>query len=662
MSTPVKRIKALRKQLHQHNHSYYILDDPTITDGEYDKLFRELLDLEEEYPEHNDPTSPTVVVGAPLPPDIDGIRHAEPMLSLSNAFNADELRAFDKRVRKVIKDDLTYVCEPKMDGLALNIQYVDGKLHKAATRGDGEVGEDVTHALAKDAFLVQAVPQHISVMGNVELRGEVFMTDGSFNAYNNLRVSKGKKPTANPRNAAAGLLRKKTVDTDLEYPLLFCLYGMSTVGRPENQMIMFADMSAQGAWVNPQIQTFDNIEEVIEYCDSLEEVRTELGYPVDGVVVKVNDFAQQDKLGALSRTPNWATAYKFTAQDATTVLESVDFQVGRTGAITPVGRLEPVHVGGVTVSNVTLHNMDEIDRLGLKIGDTVIVERAGDVIPKITQVVSTTDTSKHVHPLTECPVCRSPVEKDPEAAVLRCTGSFTCPAQTKAAITHFVSRKAMDVDGIGQVAVDRLIDQGVIKTVADLYSPMMSVETLSPITGSKNAQKVLVNLEKAKRPTLQRFLYALGIRHTGEGTSKRLANHFHTLDAVMAATQEELASVGDIGPISAKSIHTFFRNPDTRQAVEQLLEYGVQPMNVVVEHTPKPLSGEIWVLTGTLENHKREDIKEQLEALGATVAKAVTAKTTRVLVGANAGTKANKAKELGTPMISEAELPKYIHL
>ena len=661
MTSPVKRIKALRKQLHQHNHAYYILDDPTITDGEYDKLFRELLDLEEEYPEYNDPTSPTVTVGAPLPPEIEGVKHAEPMLSLANAFSADELRGFDKRVRKVIQDDITYVCEPKMDGLALNIQYVDGKLHKAATRGDGEVGEDVTHALVRDAFLVQAVPQHVSMMGNVELRGEVFMSDGSFKAYNDYRVSKGKKPTVNPRNAAAGLLRKKIVDTDLEYPLLLCLYGMSTAGRPESQMMLFAEMSAQGSWINPQIQTFDNIEEVIEYCGTLEGVRADLGYPVDGVVVKINDFAQQDKLGALSRTPNWAIAYKFPAQDATTTLVSVDFQVGRTGAITPVGRLEPVHVGGVTVSNVTLHNMDEIERLGLKTGDTVTVQRAGDVIPKITQVVSTTDSSTPIRPLTECPVCRAPVEKDPEAAVLRCTGSFTCPAQTKAAIAHFVARKAMDVDGIGQVAVDKLIDQSVIMTVADLYGPVMSKETLSPILGKKNTEKVLVNLEKSKRPTLQRFLYALGIRHTGEGTSKRLANHFRTLHAVMTATQEELESVVDIGPISAKSIHTFFRNPDTRQAVEKLLEYGVQPMDVVVEHTPKPLSGEIWVLTGTLENHKREDIKEQLEALGATVAKSVTAKTTRVLVGANAGTKAVQAKELGTPMISETDLPKYLH-
>lgn len=661
MKSPIKRIKDLRKQLHHHNHLYYNLDDPEITNSEYDKLFRELLDLETEYPDQADPTSPTETVGAPLSDTEDGVRHAEPMLSLSNAFDADELRDFDKKVRKTIKEDLTYVCEPKMDGLAINVQYLNGKIYKAATRGDGEVGEDVTRTVLKESNLVYAVPEHIPSKGQVELRGEVFMTDGCFNAYNEERVSQGKKPTANPRNAAAGLLRRKTKETNLEYPLMFCLYGRGGDDRPEDQMTMLADMATCGAWINPQIQSFGNIEDVIDYCTMLEKSRADLGYPVDGVVVKINDFRQQAALGALSRTPNWATAYKFTAEEAITTLESVDFQVGRTGALTPVGRLTPVQVGGVTVSNVTLHNMEEIERLGVMIGDKIMIQRAGDVIPKVMQVTETTVESVPVVVPTTCPVCGSLAVKDPDAAVLRCTGSLTCPAQIKAAISHFVSRKAMDVDGIGDVVVDKLLQQGTVKTVADLYSFDRLKEALSSIVGNKNSEKIVANLEKSMRPTLQRFLYALGIRHTGEGTSKRLANHFRSLEAVMEASKEDLESVVDIGPISAASIHTFFRNPDTRKAVDDLLEHGVWPMNVVHENTPKPLQGEIWVLTGTLENITRDNLKEQLESLGATVAKSVTTKTTRVVVGSNPGSKADKAKQLGIPAIGESDIPKYVN-
>lgn len=657
---PKKRVTELRTLLNQHNHAYYTLDTPTITDGEYDKLFRELLDLEVEYPELADPTSPTEIVGAPLPTEAVGVKHAAPMLSLANAFNVEELRAFDKKVRKVVKGDLSYVCEPKMDGVALNLQYLDGKLHKAATRGDGETGEDVTSAVQSDASTVGGLPYIVPFKGLVELRGEVFMSDAAFTAYNLERASQGKPLATNPRNAAAGLLRRKTKQSILKHPLTFCFYGSHGITRIPNQKMLLSDVAALGAWTNPQIQSFTSIEGAIDYCSVLEGARPTLGYPVDGLVIKVNDFDQQAQLGTLSRTPNWAIAYKFAAAEAITTLESVDFQVGRTGALTPVARLTPVQVGGVTVSNATLHNMEEIERLGVRIGDTVSVQRAGDVIPKITHVVKTSKKSKVIPTPTTCPECGSPATKDPTGPLIRCVSSMTCPAQTKAAILHFTSRKAMDIKGIGHTAVTTLLGHCVIQTSADLYRLRVEKDMLGFFLGERNAYKAVEAIEKSKHPTLQRFLYALGIRHTGEGTSKRLAEHFRTLEAVMAASTEELASVVDIGPISAASIHAFFREYATLEEVKRLLAHGVTPQPMPSADTPTPLSGEIWVLTGSLEHTTRDNLKEQLETLGATVAKSVTAKTTRVVVGANAGTKAKKAQELNIPTINETELDQYL--
>jgi len=658
-----KRISELRELLNQHNHLYYTLDDPIITDAEYDLLYRELFSLEATHPELVTPDSPTMTVGAPLTPDMKEVTHGTPMLSLANAFNEGELVAFDQRVRKTIQGEYTYVCEPKMDGLALNLQYRNGELHRAATRGDGTTGEDVTHHAQAEAFVISGIPMQIPYRGEVELRGEVFMTTSGFIRYNDHRVTQGKAPTVNARNAAAGLLRRKEPYTDTEsHPLTFCLYAGHGFEGILGQIEFFAEASTWGMWINPQIHHTPSIKEVIEYCATLEQSRTDLGYEIDGVVIKVNAFDQQAQLGSLSRTPNWAIAYKFPAQDAETVLASVDFQVGRTGVLTPVGRLVPVHVGGVTVSNVTLHNMDEILRLGVHVGQTVVVQRAGDVIPKIVGVrpPAIQGTQVTIKAPTKCPICHSPVEKDPDTVAVRCTGGLICPAQVKESIVHFVSRKAMDIDGLGPVTIDNLLKHSVIRDISDIYDGLLKGKTLELWLGDKTAIKVRSVIAASRKPTLQRFLYALGIRNTGEGTSKRLAEHFRTLEAVRHATIAELKSIVDIGPISALSIYAFFNNPASLNILQKLEQGGVHPQALILNDAAQPLKGEIWVLTGTLEHHAREDVKVQLESLGAKVASSVTTKTTRVLIGANAGSKAKKAKELSIPTVSESDLSKYL--
>ena len=655
------RLDALREQLHQHSYRYYVLDDPNIPDAEYDRLFRELQDIEQQHPEWRSDDSPSQRVGGEPLSAFSQVRHETPMLSLDNVFSEQELRDFDRRVRSRLDDGQAfhYACEPKLDGIAVSLLYVDGVLVRGATRGDGRVGEDIT----RNVRTVDSIP--LKLQGHdwpaeLEVRGEIYLPRQGFEALNARAREEGSKTFVNPRNAAAGSLRQLDSRITASRPLEMCCYGVvvGEEGLFESHSGALAQLKRWGFLISAELAVVADIDGCLAYYEQLLSRRDQLAFDIDGIVFKVDELALQQQLGFVSRAPRWGIAHKFPAQEEVTVLRDVEFQVGRTGAVTPVAKLEPVFVGGVTVSNATLHNLDEIQRLGVKLGDTVIVRRAGDVIPQIVQVVSERrpDNAQDIVIPQACPVCASPLERAPGEAVLRCTGGLVCAAQRKEGIKHFASRKAMDIDGLGDKLVEQMVEAGLIDSVADLFRLQLSQLTALERMGEKSAQNLLAALDKAKNTTLPRFLFALGIREVGEATAGNLARHFVTLDALMAADEEQLLAVDDVGPIVASHIHSFFATDHNREIIRQLREQGVNWPEEQVEQGEQALAGQTWVLTGNLESMTRSDAKEKLQALGAKVAGSVSAKTDCVAAGANAGSKLKKAEELGVKVIDEAAL------
>ncbi|BBW91976.1 DNA ligase [Pseudoalteromonas sp. PS1M3] len=657
-----EQINHLRTLLEQHNYNYYVLDTPSIPDAEYDRLLRELSALETQNPEFLSADSPTQKVGGAALSKFEQVAHQVPMLSLDNAFSEDEFTGFNRRIKERLMstDELTFCCEPKLDGLAVSIIYRDGVLVQAATRGDGFTGENIT----QNVKTIRNVP--LKLRGDypkeLEVRGEVFMDSAGFEKLNNEAQKRGEKVFVNPRNAAAGSLRQLDSKITAKRPLMFYAYSTGLVADgsiPEDHFQQLEKLTDWGLPLCPETKLVEGPQAALDYYDDILTRRSELKYEIDGVVIKVNKKALQERLGFVARAPRWAIAYKFPAQEEVTQLLDVEFQVGRTGAITPVARLEPVFVGGVTVSNATLHNGDEIARLGVKVGDTVIIRRAGDVIPQITQVVlerRPTDARDIVFP-SACPICDSHVEKVEGEAVARCTGGLVCPAQRKQAIKHFASRKALDIDGLGDKIVDQLVDRELIKTPADLFilkqGHFESLERMGP----KSAKNLVTALNEAKATTLAKFLYSLGIREAGEATAQNLANHFLTLESIISASVESLTQVSDVGDIVASHVRGFFDEEHNLAVVNALIEQGVHwPALSAPSEDEQPLAGLTYVLTGTLNTLNRNDAKARLQQLGAKVSGSVSAKTDALVAGEKAGSKLTKAQDLGIDVLTEDDL------
>ncbi|AEG93187.1 NAD-dependent DNA ligase LigA [Ramlibacter tataouinensis] len=675
-----ERIDALRELLHHHAHRYYVLDDPEIPDAEYDRLLRELQALEEEHPELLTPDSPTRRVGGKPLEGFAKVRHKVPMLSIRTEtdIEATGARNFDARVRRELglaeaDPPVEYVAELKFDGLAVNLRYEHGRLVQAATRGDGQVGEDVTQNI-RTIGQVPLQLQGRDAPAVLEVRGEVYMRRDDFEELNEqqrekiARGAKNEKTFVNPRNAAAGAVRQLDPAITRQRPLSFYAYGWGEITPPEQGGPAFEThhqvLQALKAWGLPlssRTRVAQGADELIAYHQEVGRIRDQLPFDIDGVVYKVNSLALQRRLGFVTREPRWAVAHKFPAQEQLTTVESIDVYVGRTGKLTPVARLAPVFVGGVTVTNATLHNEDEARRKDVRMGDTVIVRRAGDVIPEVVAVV--VDKRTHASPPfampSRCPVCGSEAVREEGEVDHRCTGGLFCGAQRKQALLHFAQRRAMDIEGLGEKLVDQLVDGGVIKTLPDLYRMGLASLTALERMGEKSAQNLLAGLERSKSTTLPRFLFALGIRHVGESTARDLARHFGRLHAIMDAGVDQLLQVPDVGPVVAESIHTFFQQPHNREVVEQLQKPPPDGCGVHWEETEPaaaavlPLAGKTVVLTGTLPTLGREEAKELLEAAGAKVAGSVSKKTSYVVAGAEAGSKLDKARELGVPVLDE---------
>ncbi len=656
------RIAQLRDDINHHNYRYYILDDPEITDSEYDRLLRELQDLEQHYPDLITPDSPTQRVGAAPLESFSEVKHRIPMLSLGNAFNNEEVLDFDRRARERLDVEvIDYAVEPKLDGLAISLRYENGVLVQAGTRGDGTTGEDVT----LNVRTIDTIP--LRLVGDdypqvLEVRGEIIMNKAGFEKLNRQRREQGEKEFVNPRNAAAGSLRQLDPRITAARPLSFFSYGVGEVlgGRLEDRhSAIIKQLQGWGLRINPESKVVKGVQGCLDYYQQIQEKRDSLPYEIDGVVFKVDSIAQQERLGFVARAPRWAIARKFPAQEEMTVVEGIDVQVGRTGALTPVARLQPVFVGGVTVSNATLHNQDEIDRLDVRVGDTVIVRRAGDVIPQIVSVVRSRRQGrprKFKMP-THCPVCGSATERIEGEAKTFCTGGLYCEAQRKEMIKHFASRRALDIEGLGEKLVEQLVDAELVRDPADLYS--LNEAQLSGLErmAEKSAQNILAALEKSKQTTLARFIYALGIHNVGETTAQTLAQHFATLEQLMTADEESLQAVPDVGPIVAHSIVTFFAQPHNREVIDKLLAAGLHwPEVEIKSEDALPLKGKTFVLTGTLTQMSRHDAKAALQALGAKVSGSVSKKTDYVVVGENPGSKVTKAEQLGIEILSESEL------
>lgn len=662
----IKRAEELRFTLDEHNYRYYVQDDPGIPDAEYDRLFRELQKLEADYPELAFDDSPTQRVGSSAQTSFEEVIHRLPMLSLDNAFSEDELMDFDRRVRERLgrDEDIEYVCEPKLDGLAVSLHYEHGSLVRAATRGDGYAGEDITANIRT----IPSVPLRLrgnNVPDLVEVRGEVYMPKAGFEALNNRLAGRGEKTFVNPRNAAAGSLRQKNSKVTAKRPLEMCAYSVAVTDEsllPDTQWESLQQVQRWGFRINPEMRKAQGASKCLAAYEELMQKREELPYEIDGIVFKVNRQDYQEALGFVSRAPRWAIAQKFPAQEELTVIEDVEFQVGRTGAVTPVARLKPVFVGGVTVSNATLHNMDEIQRLDVHIGDTVFIRRAGDVIPKVVKVVAEKRpaNAKTVELPKQCPVCESDVIQIEGEVVARCSGGLFCPAQRKEAIRHYASRKALDIEGLGDKWIDILVDQGMVKTVADIYH--LTVKDLNRLErmGDKSASNLVAAIDAARQPVLWRFLYAMGIREVGEATAKSLASHFGTLEAVAEAKEESLITVPDVGPIVAGHIRSFFEQAHNRETLKALRNAGVEWQEEPITVSPKPLQGETWVLTGALSELTRDEAKEKLEALGAKVAGSVSKKTSCVVAGEAAGSKLAKAEQLGVKVLDESGLLTFL--
>ena len=664
-----KRISILREQLNSYSHQYYILDAPSVPDAEYDRLYRELETLEKEYPETITADSPTQKVGAEPLSSFSQITHEMPMLSLDNAMNEDELIDFERKVKDRLKGRLTsdeaieYACEPKLDGLAVSILYENGQLVQAATRGDGATGENIT----LNVRTIKNVP--LSLRGDdyperLEVRGEIYIPKAGFEKLNQDARENDGKVFANPRNAAAGSLRQLDSRITAKRPLELCAYSIGVVSEefilPNKHEEILQRMKHWGLKINSDMAVVKGIQACVNYFAEMGQKRDSLDYDIDGIVFKINDLDLQQQLGFVARAPRWAIAAKFPAQEEMTVLEGVDFQVGRTGALTPVARLKPVHVAGVMVSNATLHNMDEIERLGVKVGDTVIIRRAGDVIPQVVSVVMDRrpyDASNIVMPLT-CPVCDSHVEKIEGEAVARCSGGLYCGAQRKEAIKHFASRKALDIDGLGDKLVEQLVDAGLINSFDDLFHLQLEDVANLERMAEKSASKLLVALENSKSTTLGRFLYSLGIREVGVTTAQNLADHFGFLQRIQDADEATLLAVPDVGEIVAKHLLSFFSEPHNQTIIEQLIKAGLswvesEPVSAD-EAAELPLAGQVYVITGTLSEMGRDDAKFYLQALGAKVTGSVSAKTDCLLAGEKAGSKLTKAEGLGIEVLDEA--------
>lgn len=662
--TLAERVQELHKLLHEANHAYYVMDDPSIPDAQYDRLFHELKDIEADSPEYFSPDSPTQRVGAAPLSQFEQVTHEVAMLSLDNAFNSDDLADFDKRLKKlvVLKDGIAeYACEPKLDGIAVSLLYENGILVRAATRGDGSVGENITQNIKT----VSSIPLKLMGSGHpdvLEVRGEVYMPKAGFDAFNAHAIANDEKPFVNPRNAAAGSLRQLDSKITASRPLEFCCYSLGRVegtDMPNKHSEILNQFAHWGFKTNPESKVVKGVEGLLEYYEQLEAKRNQLAYEIDGIVYKINDIELQKTLGFTGRAPRWAIARKFPAQEEMTLLEDVEFQVGRTGAVTPVARLTPVFVGGVTVSNATLHNMDEVERLNVCIGDTVIIRRAGDVIPQIVKVVlEKRPASAQAITLPElCPVCESHVERIEDEAVARCTGGLVCAAQRKEAIKHFASRKALDIDGLGDKIVEQLVDEEKIKSFLDLYrlkhDDIANLERM----GDKSAQNLLAAIETSKTTTFAKFLYALGIREVGVATAQNLVNHFLDIRTLVKADFDALIEVEDVGPIVAKYILQFFSEPHNQAIIDGLLNIGIHwPTIEQKSEAEQPLLGKTFVVTGTLSSMGRDQAKQYLQSLGAKVAGSVSAKTSGLIAGEKAGSKLTKAQDLGVDIFDESAL------
>jgi len=656
-----KQADALRREIEQHNYYYYVLDDPRIPDAEYDRLFRELQELESRHPELIVPDSPTQRIGVGPTSGFAEVAHEIPMLSLANAFSVEEVEEFDRRVRgRLGEEAVEYVAEPKLDGLAVSLLYEDGVLVRGATRGDGTTGEDVTH----NVRTIASVPLRLRGDGIprvVEARGEVFMSREGFRVLNARQEERGEKRFANPRNAAAGSLRQLDSRITADRPLEIYCYGVGRFdgkARPQRQSDMLRALRDWGLRVSPEVRRVRGIKGCVEFYEQILARRADLAYDIDGVVYKVDRFDHQERLGYVARAPRWAIAHKFPPEEEITHLVGIDVQVGRTGKLTPVARLDPVFVGGVTVTSATLHNQDEIDRKDVRVGDTVIVRRAGDVIPEVVGVVKSKRPKgrrrvKFKLP-SQCPVCGSSVVRLEGQADHRCIGGLVCAAQRRGAIRHFASRRAMDIDGLGEKLIDQIDDSGLIGDLADLYG--LTAEDLEGLErmGAKSAANLVSAIENSKETTLARFLYGLGLREVGEATARVLANEFRDLEALMKADEAALQAVPDIGPVVARSIHAFFREKRNVDVVHKLIGAGVRwPTPPARAAAAQPLKGKTFVLTGTLESLTRDQAKERLQERGAKVSGSVSSRTDYVVVGADPGSKAVRARELGVEMLDE---------
>ncbi len=661
----IREIEDLRKKINYHNWRYYVLDSPEIPDQRYDKMMRRLLELEQEFPELVTPDSPTHRVGAPPVDSFGSVKHSIPMLSLSNAFSEEELDEFDERVKRFLKTsgDIEYVSEPKIDGLAVELVYKKGRFTIGSTRGDGETGEDVTLNLKT----VKSIPlrlfeDKVKSPDLLEVRGEVYMNRKDFERLNKDREKRGESTFANPRNAAAGSIRQLDSKVTASRPLKMFCYAIGNIeGKaPNSQWEVLQTLPKWGLSVNRHIRRCTNIAEVKSYFREISEKRNKFPYDIDGIVVKVNSFALQNRLGEVSRSPRWAIAYKFAAHQETTKIRDIIVNVGRTGALTPVAILEPVHISGVEVSRATLHNQDEIDRKDVRIGDTVVVQRAGDVIPEVVGVVKgkRSGRERRFRLPNKCPVCGSGVYRGPDEAVARCTG-LSCPAKLKEAIKHFASKRAMDIEGLGDKWVEIFVNENLIKSVSDLYRLKKDNLTKLERMADKSAQNLIDALEKSKNTTLSRLIYALGIRLVGEHLARVLARNFGDIKGLERANRDELLSINEIGPEVADSILTFFKQKENLKVIDDLKSLGITYKKEKIERK-KEFVGKSFVFTGTLKGYSRDEAQNIVEKLGGKASSSVSKKTSFVVVGENPGSKYEKARALGVKIISEKDFKKML--
>ena len=658
----IQKVDDLKKALHRHNYRYYVLDDPEISDAEYDRMLLTLKLLEEDYPELATPDSPTARVGAPPLEKFESVAHTIPMLSLDNGFSDEDILEFDKRVRRNLdtRDEILYTAEPKMDGVAVELVYENGMLATASTRGDGLTGEGITNNVKtiKTVPLVMQTGGSAGIPERLEVRGEVFIGLEAFKTFNQERIEQELPPFANPRNAAAGSLRQLDSKITAARPLEIFFYGVGVVESIEFESHgqLLESLANWGFRINPLIRSAVTIESVLDFYRELGENRHQLAYDIDGVVIKVDRIALQQRLGSTSRSPRWAIAYKFKAIQETTVVEAIEVQVGRTGALTPVAHLKPVNIGGVTVSRATLHNQDEIQKKDVRIGDQVLVQRAGDVIPEIVKVIaSKRDGSETRFEMpTQCPVCDSAVVRMAGEAATRCINSG-CSAQVKERIKHFASKAAFDIDGFGSKLVDQLVDKKLLSSFADIF--ILDEKTLSELErmGAKSAANLVNAIENSKSITFARFLYALGIRHVGEHVAALLADHFDDLEAIVKCSRGELEALDGIGPIVAESIVNYFKQDRNQQIIDQIFESGIT-LETTGRATTNELQGQVFVLTGALQNFTRSQAKALIQAAGGRVSGSVSGKTDYVVAGESPGSKLDKAKDLGVKIIDEAEL------